>query len=170
MKYYTGIGSRSTPPEILSQMTNIAIFLCETGYVLRSGGASGADTAFEAGVSDPDKKDIYLPWKGFNGNSSPHYRVTDEALKLAAKVHPAWDKLSQGARLLMGRNGYQVLGFGLRIPSEFLICWTKSGKEIGGTAQAIKIAQSLSIPVYNLFFEKHRKQIESWIVKKKVTL
>jgi len=165
MKYYAGIGSRGTPPEILSFMTDIANFLSDTGYILRSGGAPGADTAFEAGVPDPTKKEIYLPWKGFNGNGSHRYRVTDAALKLASEFHPAWDKLSYGARKLMGRNGYQVLGFDLSTPSDFLICWTRDGKLLGGTSQAIKIAWSRDIPVYNLFLDPARNKIKSWIEK-----
>jgi len=34
------------------------------GYTLRSGGANGADTAFEEGCC---RKELYLPWPGFNG-------------------------------------------------------------------------------------------------------
>lgn len=85
MRYYTGIGSRGTPSEILEIMTDIARFLAETGYTLRSGGASGADTAFESGVLHIDKKEIYLPWSGFNGNTSPRFGVSDEAMELASK-------------------------------------------------------------------------------------
>lgn len=40
-KIFTGIGSRSTPPEILEKMKAIAKFLSERGYTLRSGGADG---------------------------------------------------------------------------------------------------------------------------------
>lgn len=44
--FYTGIGSRQTPPEILKMMTKIATQLESKGWVLRSGGAEGADEAF----------------------------------------------------------------------------------------------------------------------------
>ena len=40
---YTGIGSRKTPPGILAQMSELAAFLARSGWVLRSGGAPGAD-------------------------------------------------------------------------------------------------------------------------------
>jgi predicted Rossmann fold nucleotide-binding protein DprA/Smf involved in DNA uptake len=43
---YAGIGSRETPKEVLKSMTNYAKELSATGWVLRSGGADGADTAF----------------------------------------------------------------------------------------------------------------------------
>lgn len=38
IKYYTGIGSRKTPIEILDFMTEIAIYLNKKKYILRSGG------------------------------------------------------------------------------------------------------------------------------------
>lgn len=57
---YTGIGSRETPPEIQEIMTNYARKLDKLGFILRSGGAMGADTAFEKGSTN---KEIYLPWK-----------------------------------------------------------------------------------------------------------
>lgn len=36
MKYYAGIGSRSSPPEILELMTKIAVKLRGQGWTLRS--------------------------------------------------------------------------------------------------------------------------------------
>lgn len=49
MKYYTGIGSRETPEDIQSWMKAFAIRMQKHGYTLRSGGAGGADSAFEHG-------------------------------------------------------------------------------------------------------------------------
>ena len=60
MFYWTGVGSRETPPEIVQLMGTIARGLTKVGGILRSGGATGADSAFEAGVPDPSKKRIYL--------------------------------------------------------------------------------------------------------------
>ena len=44
---YAGVGSRETPPEILAEMTKIAQELATKKYSLQSGGAIGADMAFE---------------------------------------------------------------------------------------------------------------------------
>jgi predicted Rossmann fold nucleotide-binding protein DprA/Smf involved in DNA uptake len=44
--YYTGVGSRKTPPDVLSLMTRIATHLDSLGKILRSGGAKGADDLF----------------------------------------------------------------------------------------------------------------------------
>jgi len=49
-------------------MTKIAQRMSEKGFVLRSGGAKGADEAFENGAGE---KEIYLPWRGFRDNPSP---------------------------------------------------------------------------------------------------
>ena len=150
IKAYSGVGSRETIPEVCQVMTDIAGILCDKGYILRSGGANGADLSFELGVSDPTKKHIYLPWKEFNGNDSPLYGVCPKALEIASKIHPAWQNCREKARLLHARNVYQVLGRDLNNPSKFLICWTENGEERGGTRTAIKLAQNHDIPVLNL--------------------
>ncbi len=96
-KYYAGIGSRKTPPEILSLISKIAIFLSKNNYILRSGNASGADSAFSKEIED-NKKQIFLPWKGFNNNYNYKYPITVGALKMAEEFHPAWDRCSNGAK------------------------------------------------------------------------
>ena len=148
--HYTGIGSRQTPDEILKEMTNLARNLELSGFILRSGGADGADSAFEAGVTEEDHKEIYLPWKGFNGSKSSRYDVSQAALKMAEHYHPAWDRCSQAARKFHARNCYQILGNDLHTPSKFVLCWTPDGKIVGGTGQAIRIALDLEIPVFNM--------------------
>ena len=57
---YTGIGSRKTPKDILDVMVDIARKLEQRLYCLRSGGAEGADMAFESGVRSEYWKEIYL--------------------------------------------------------------------------------------------------------------
>ena len=147
MKHYTGIGARKTPKAVLASMTRIAQALDAEGYTLRSGGADGADSAFEAGATN---KIIYLPWARFRDHPSPYHHVSNAAMALAAKHHPAWHLLNNYAKLLHGRNAYQVLGLDLMSKTDFVICWTPDGRVQGGTATAIKVAQSHAIPVYNL--------------------
>ena len=149
MKHYTGIGSRKTPKDILSLMTRISLYLSKKGYILRSGGAEGADKAFEEGVTG-DLKEIYLPWTNFNNNKEIFIPISQEALKMAEKFHPYWINSKEGARKLHARNCYQILGKNLDKPSNFVICWTPGGKEIGGTAQALRIAKEKNIKIFNL--------------------
>lgn len=147
---YTGIGSRETPIEVLEVFKNIGKYLGEIGYILRSGGADGADNYFEIGCDISNgKKEIYLPWKNFNNNNSDLYFISDEALKMAERYHPYWNNLSDGARKLQARNCYQVLGYNLDTPTDFIICYTKDGKLKGGTSQALRIAKDYDIKVFN---------------------
>ena len=149
VKYYAGIGSRKTPPHILDDMRNIATRMSQRGYILNSGGASGADTAFEQGA-DPRMTQIFLPWRGFNGHSSPLTSPSPRAYEIAEQFHPNWQGLSQAARNLMARNSHQVLGRTLDEHVEIVICWTPEGRGGGGTGQAIRIAHHYGIRVVDL--------------------
>lgn len=158
-EYYTGVGSRSTPPLIILMMRKIAEYQYTHGLTLRSGHAPGADRAFEWGAGD--KAEIYLPWASFEAQAEIDERATvyDEptaqALKMAERFHPAWDQLGQGGQKLHARNCHQILGYDLQTPSKILICWTKEGLTVGGTATAIKIADKYCIPVINLGKGEH---------------
>ena len=150
VKYYAGVGSRESPDFVCLAMTAIAKLLEADGYTLRSGGADGADLAFESGVER--LKDIYLAWKGFNGSSSALYGVCDAAIAMALTIHPSPENLvkREKALYLHARNCYQVLGSDLETPSDFVICWTEDAKKRGGTRTAIVLAERNNIPVLNL--------------------
>ena len=51
---YAGVGSRETPLLVQQRMTKIAAQLSKLGYVLYSGGAEGADSAFEQFIAELD--------------------------------------------------------------------------------------------------------------------
>lgn len=155
---YAGIGSRETPHVVLAQMTQIASYLAEFGFVLRSGGAPGADTAFELGAP-AHLREIFLPWRGFNGNRSHHYKVPLTAMKMGRDIHPRGQYLTPAVTALMGRNCQQILGSALHRPAKVVICWTRDGadglqvltsEKTGGTGQAIRLAVLNSVPVLNL--------------------
>ena len=158
LKFYTGVGSRNTPPDILGLMARIAGRLAEDGFVLRSGGAKGADLAFESGAGD--LKEIYLAKD-----------ATLEAMELAGRFHPAWDRCSDFAKRLHGRNSFQVLGRNLDVPSSFLICCTADGCtcdaersiSTGGTGTAISIADYFGIEVFNLARPAHLQRLAEYV-------
>lgn len=173
-KYYAGIGSRETPHHILLDMVRMSIILHSLGYTLRSGGANGADSAFEMGADlaetkNPqfcfrsdivDYKEIYLPWYGFNGREEdkrktivPQYdnpKLWSTAINLALEIHPSPKDLTKGARSLHARNCYQVLGRDLNTPVDFVVCYTDPTYTRGGTRTAVKLAQRYNIPIWNL--------------------
>lgn len=148
--HYAGIGSRETPTYALEYFSKLAAYLSTKGAILRSGGAQGADKAFELGCDRVNgEKEIYLPWKGFEKSSSNLIVWNTKAFEIAQSFHPNWERLSQGARKLQARNTHQVLGKDLETPSKFVICWTKDGKGQGGTGQALRIANHYGIPVFD---------------------
>jgi len=153
---YAGIGSRETPDDILLLMYVVGKRFAEKGYTLRSGGAEGADMVFELGCVDANgKKEIFLPWKEFENNSSEliitNHPSKKETEAIAEQFHKKWKTLSRGARSMHTRNVCQVLGWDLKTPSDFVVCYTPDGKSSGGTGQALRIAKHYKIPIYNLF-------------------
>jgi hypothetical protein len=153
-KYYTGIGSRKTPKVVGNLFSDIGKQLENKDYILRSGGADGADSYFEKFV---ENKEIYLPWKNFNHNKSNLYYICDKAFEFAKYFHLNWNNLSRAAKLFQARNVYQILGHDLNNPkpSSFVVCWTPDGAEAkttsrtGGTGQGIRIALYYQIPIFN---------------------
>jgi hypothetical protein len=140
MKKYAGIGSRETPDYILALMRLFAKQLAGLRYELHSGGARGADKAFEEACKEA--KGAYRIWR-------PEH-ATPKSMELAEQFHPAWDRCSETAKKLHARNGLILLGSNLKEPVKFIICYTQDGLESGGTGQALRIARYLRIRAYNL--------------------
>ena len=84
--------------------------------------------------------------------------MPQQAIDIAEAFHPNWDACSDAVRKLHGRNAQIVLGSVLNEPVEFVICWTPDGKASGGTGLAIRMAEGLDIPVFNL---KNQSELES---------
>lgn len=169
---YCGVGSRETPAEIQQTMRAIAAELGARGWTLRSGHAEGADAAFEMGAKD-HPKEIYLPWQGFNGGRAGIDGAIDpaalssykQAVAYAEYFHPAWEKCSQGARALHTRNVYQILGQNLDTPVKCVVCWTKDGKSSGGTGQALRLAEYLEIPIFNLHDPAQLDKLATYVLQ-----
>lgn len=163
-KVYAGIGTRPPiPTEIETKIYELSVYLAKNGYTLRSGAADGCDSMFEVGCDSVAcaEKEIYLPWKYFNKRELSRGIILPSVLKnysyarkIASKHHPAWDRLTDAGKKLHTRNVYQILGLDLDDPADFVLCYTKDGKASGGTGQAMRIAKSMGIPIFNLFFEE----------------
>ena len=175
MDYYAGVGSRETPEHILNIMHHIGAYLATQGWVLRSGAANGADASFEEGALHVEgETEIYLPWRGFNNHTSElhpgKYPFSSKEKQFSAKFHPAWDKCSPSARLLHQRNTRIMLGLeavhGEMVQaSKFVLCWTPGGQLKGGTAQALRIATALNIPIINLGSATTAQELEALVLK-----
>lgn len=135
---YAGIGARQTPIAVLRQMCILSAALETDNYILRSGGAKGADMAFEDGVA-ADRMEIFYARD-----------CTPAAQKMAELCHPNWGACSEYVRKLHGRNAMILLGADLNDPVDFVVCWTPQGEVTGGTGQSIRMAHEFNIPVHNL--------------------
>lgn len=183
MKYYAGIGSRETPIHILDLMTKASASLEKQGYVLRSGGAPGADWAFQQGVKNQSMMEIYIPWEGYQGMLETPYtpyiyckRVNKEMATEYTKLiwekrGRNWNALKFPIKALMTRNTYQILGAnpGITQQSQFVLCWCPviDGIPQGGTAQAVIMAQHFNRPVLNMFNSDIVARIEAMIERNK---
>lgn len=174
-KYFAGIGSRTIPTHIKVGMGNLAEILTTEGYTLRSGNATGSDQAFASGVIE-NKAQIWLPWNDFElefqeSHPDHEYRRVGtcccpgsddpEAWESVEKFHPYYKEMQKLQNTpyskkyydfmkFMSRNYRQIRGFG-EPDSEFVICWTHDGTAVGGTGQAIRIANHYNIPVFNMY-------------------
>lgn len=167
---YAGIGSRETPPSALEFMTRCATEWARKGWTLRSGGAKGADKAFEKGAIDgggdggielyftdrsrigytenPDEDRFSNLGQANVDRYDPEMWI--KAKEIAAEYHPAWERCSPYARKLHARNSFIILGGCLNDPVNLVVCWTEGGKLKGGTAQGLRIAKDFQIPIANL--------------------
>lgn len=156
--YYTGIGSRETPQSVMGVMEDAAFRLARMGWVLRSGKAAGADTAFQLGMQRYAKTsglnfsqhlaEIYIPWARFSGGEGtesdwditlpyvdmllPGQIYTRDAI--VHEMHPAAAYMKEnkpGAYALHSRNVHQVLGMNLDQlrPSSFVLYFAEEDKK-----------------------------------------
>lgn len=154
MKIYAGIGSRATPNNVIKKMESIGEYLARKDYILRSGHAPGADKAFERGCDIANgKKEIYLPWKGFEGSDSSFFFISKDAYKSVEENHINPHALSYGAKKLLARDYHQLLGYD-NVKSDLVIYWTDNLSLNGGTGYTVKMARKIGIPTFNLYLKE----------------
>jgi len=176
------IGSRSASMEHCIMLEETAKMLLSRGAKGYSGAASGPDTAYTNAVIalqryneiDPTTLGrIYIPWAGFSGfqdgdlhgvvrlaNTVPVLK--EKAVLIARLLHGAYHRLTRGGKALHSRNPYQVLGDDLASPVSVVLCaadTTNRGAVKGGTATAVKLAQSFEIPVINIATDKGKRDL-----------
>lgn len=194
-RFYTGIGSRETPLDILFLMVKFANIMEKKGFILRSGSAKGADYAFEAGVEDvKNNAEIYVPDLNFGTFKfklkNPDYFIPEKhnpdayqkANKLLSvhELHPRWNyTMADYPRKLHNRNIFQVLGKNcednpsLSVKSKFILCYTGDGVskakdttiKTGGTGTAIRAGDHFKVETFNLKNPDHLKRISDFVDK-----
>lgn len=180
------IGSRKTPPNILTQVTHLCCelacdpnnrWLCSNSSIRHlpaditvagySGGAEGFDSAAELGFKQAGTWEkqfkAFLPIQGYRGNKSRYFGVSEKAIEIFRRYHPAPEKVSGLAVDLLARDSYQVLDETLDNPVDAVVCWTPDGGATGGTGQALRIAADYDIDIFNLFFDDAIIRLNEWL-------
>ncbi|MEK2647475.1 hypothetical protein [Bdellovibrio sp. BCCA] len=134
---YAGIGSRNISKRAEEAIEALSRFLSYEGFVVRSGGARGSDSAFESGSRG--EADIYRP-EG----------ATEESIDYAGRFADNFSHFKEYTKRLFGRNAQIILGADLKSRVDFVICYTET-PDAGGTSHGIRIAKANGIKVYNLF-------------------
>lgn len=165
--YFAGIGSRNTPSDSLSILTQASQYIVYNHLLkLRSGHAVGADRACEIGADG--FADIYLPWRNYGikpykndlgmevmGETIlPLYKNLSKFIKIARFMcslvgRTPFDEMNRGVQLLMLRNVNQIIGHSLSNIeiSKMVLCYSH---DIGGTSYAIMLARFLGVSVINI--------------------
>ncbi len=179
-KYYAGIGSRKLPEAAEKLCIEYAYKLGVLGYVLRSGGADGADDAFETTcIYNGSEADIFLPRAGFNGITDERVAavnyilpdsdqmITSRQIMKETGIIPWWDRMDQSSKEFHSRNVNQVMGrYDSDEPVVDLVVYYaphENGQPKGGTRTAVMLAKTLDKPVFNLMFEEDIKRLDTFI-------
>jgi hypothetical protein len=156
------IGSRELSEHELSTCEKLGWWIARCGHELHSGNATGADQAYARGANqvNPELVHLHIPWYRYeraaicNGNivwnlEEISVEWHEKYAKVAEKLHPAWHRLSQGARKLMIRNGFIV-----KPPPEFdfvdLVLAFPGRLKLGGTGQGMRLANDYGIKLVDL--------------------
>ncbi len=154
---YAGIGSRDLSPKQIEVCEKLGSWFAKQGHVLHTGNAKGADQAFARGANrvSPCMVHLYLPWDSYErdaiepGNMilslDSYSRVSIEDMEaLAARHHPAWNRLKQGGRKLMVRNGLIIDN------TSMVLAFPSSKIGGGGTGHGMRIARARGIELIDL--------------------
>lgn len=152
------VGSRKTPLHILDQMQIIGQVIAKKWFICASGNAEWADQAFQMGANSvsPRQVTLYLPDDEiiYNVDAIEEWNTVEvttsddiiQAESILRKSIPYFEKLNKRIREVHTRN-YKIIK-----DSQCVIYWNKPDRNYGGVFVDIKIASTLGIPVYNLFF------------------
>jgi predicted Rossmann-fold nucleotide-binding protein len=155
---YAGIGSRRLSGSELKRCREIGKQMARDGWILRTGGAEGADQAFaEGALLAGGRVIICLPWSSYEKKwvewAKRHGAEVEvlgsrdfEAWDSVDQYHPAVSRLSRGVRALHARNFVIFRG------TELCIAAPKKDRygRYGGTGQGMRIAEDRGIEIQGL--------------------
>lgn len=154
---YAVVSNKDIPQDILSNYERIARRLHELGYTARTGTLEGIEAKAE---TLPIRKELLLPWKGFNEKESQFTSSTPLIKGIAKKYMKSgnWDELKPAMQGFLQKNARLVTGHFGNSPAKFVLCWSQDQAETGtqitfntgNIAHALTIASAWHVPVFNL--------------------
>lgn len=153
-KPYAFVVNDEIPKEVMERIAELFKRLEDMEYTMRVGGMKGPDEYAESCVK---KKEVHLPWRGFNDKESKFTWTSERAVAVAKMFHPAFDSMKKGVQTFLAKNARLILGDKVNSPALFLITWTEDGAEssrektsrTGFAGHPIAIASALGIPIFN---------------------
>ncbi len=156
------IGSRDLNDEQTAICEKLGRWVVQCGHTLHTGNAPGADQAFARGANQlcPDLVHLHLPWYKFERQAIRDDNVVRSVDDLpecelqwytahAERYHPAWRRLSHGAKKLMTRNSMIMLPCGCH-EVDMCLALPSNKRGGGGTGQGMRIAQLQNIRLVDL--------------------
>ena len=148
-------GNKEAPPEILDRIAQLAQYLESRGFTIRVGGDGPVEDAAEQATQ---KKEVLLPWRGFNDKESATTFPIERAFHIAKMFHPTWEHMKKGVQAILAKNARLVMGNKMMSPATLLLCWTEDGAEdrrevtmkTGLSAHPIRIASGSGVRIFNL--------------------
>lgn len=165
MKIYAGIGSRRLSNREKKLCFDIGVYLAEKGWALQTGAAVGADQAFaEGALTGGGSVLLCLPWLEYEldwvnkaiarGAKTVTLNNTHKEALDSVKTHPAYDKLSQGAKRLHARNYLIVQN------TKMVLAYPRwTGIGWGGTGQGMRLGVDMGAKVLNLSKKEDRDKV-----------
>lgn len=165
---YAATGNQNPPPEVLSRIESVVRRLNQMGFTARTGGFEGVEEAVEKTSA---KKEVHLPWKGFNDKESKFTWTKERATSVARMFQPGFDALKKPVQTFLAKNARLILGDSVASPALFLIVWTEDGcntikrrnAQTGFAGHPIAIASALGIPIYNFQNPEDERRLNEYL-------
>lgn len=170
---------RDFPQDIKDKLINFISMLISKGFTVRFN-AEDKDLVNRVTSLSTTNIEAHVPFNDFKGNRDDpegikskfcwNSKTTDH---IAQVNFPAWEKLPRIVQIIMSRNVRMLIGSNNNSPAKFLITWSPDGatctkevsNETGNVGTYIKVADKLSVPVFNLNNPQSRELISKYILK-----
>lgn len=165
-KAYAVSADLDAPKDVLEAFLELAEELEDNGYILRTKGDENVDCELIERLKDSSKVELYLPWENFNDWEEPFIPMAG-AYEMAWKYHPAWAECDEELKRLHASTSHIIMGKDLKSLVDFLICYTPKGQGEEVTDQAVRIADTNLIPVFDfgLGIDYTFNQLDTWFNK-----